>query len=279
MFFIDLRATGSGGIPAEEAAVYRDDGSLSTPQALEQAMSGRDVVLATHGFNVNREHGRHSLAYWAQRCQLPAGYLMVGMLWPGDSAILPVLDYPVEGAAAIKSGKVLANFLNQHAAGAQSVSFVSHSLGARMVLQALSGLARDAHRVILMAGAIEDDCLVREYADAAHKADCVYAIASREDWVLRFAFPIGNPIGEIVMHGHPYFRAAIGRRGPVRLDARTRLWQVPDAWNFGHGDYLPDGPPAIPPLTPPLARPQDGDPAPPEKPLWSAGAVATQVND
>lgn len=283
MYFIDLRATGSGGIAAAEAAVYWEDGSLRSAADFARDVRAKDVVLATHGFNVNREKGRNSLTCWSERCGLPPGFMLVGVLWPGDSAFFPILDYPVEGLEAIRSGRVLARFLNQHATGVQSLSLVSHSLGARMVLQALDGLDQGARRLILMAGAIEDDCLVREYAGAAGKAQQIYIIASKEDWVLKFAFPIGNPIGQIVMHGHPYFRTAIGRVGPSSFDPRTRLWQIPDGWDYGHLDYLPSdrtGPQLVPP--PPFARPGDADPMPNPstkgwKPSWSAGAVSTQV--
>jgi pimeloyl-ACP methyl ester carboxylesterase len=281
MYFIDLRATSGGGIAAEEASVYWEDGSLRSPEDFARDVQAKDVVLAAHGFNVNREHGRNSLTCWSERCNLPSGYMLVGILWPGDSAFFPILDYPVEGLEAIISGKVLAKFLNQYATGAQSLSLVSHSLGARMVLQALDGLDRSARRLILMAGAIEDDCLVNEYAGAAGKAQQIYVIASKEDRVLKFAFPIGNPVGEIIMHDHPYFRAAIGRAGPASFDARTRLWQIPDGWDYGHLDYLPSDRTG-PQLPPPLTRPGDSAPAPTPstqgwKPSWSAGAVSTQV--
>lgn len=281
MYFIDLRADGSGGIPAAEATVW-EDGSRPVPtQEFSTLVHGRDVVLATHGFNVNRKHGLMSLSCWNDRCQLPAGYMMVGLLWPGDSAFLPILDYPVEGMEAIRSGKLLAGFLNDHASQAQTLSLVSHSLGARMVLQTLAGFEGKVHRLILMAGAIEDDCLLNEYAEAAGKAEQIHIIASRKDWVLEFAFPIGNPIGEIIMHGHPYFRTAIGRKGPARFGPNTRLWQIPDGWDYGHLDYLPSDHVGAP-LSPPRPVPASTDPVPmpgPDwKPSWSASAVATQVD-
>jgi hypothetical protein len=283
--FVDLRATPSGGICAAEATMW-DDGTRPVSAAdFVARISGLDLILATHGFNVDRAHGISVLSTWSQLFQLPASSLFIGVLWPGDSQFLPVLDYPVEGSEAIASGKVLAGFLNQQAAAAASVSFVSHSLGARTMLQTLSGTHQNARRLVLMAGAIEDDCLVNEYQRAAAKAAEIYVLASRSDKVLEFAFPVGNLVGEIVMRGQPYCKTALGRDGPSRpipLRQRGGAWQIPDAWDFGHSDYLP-GSAIAPQLPPPVAAPGPVASVPVNpavdgwKASWSAGAVSTQV--
>ena len=283
--FIDLRATPSGGLCATEATLW-DEGTLLLPSSdFASRARGRDVILATHGFNVSREAGIHALSSWNQLCQLPAANLFVGVLWPGDSRFLPIIDYPVEGDVAIASGQLLASFINQQAAEAASISFVSHSLGARMVLEALKGLNRNLLRLILMAGAIEDDCLVNEYKQAAKKAKEIYVLSSRSDWVLELAFPIGNLVGEIVMRGHPYFKTALGRDGPaqpISLEQRGGAWQIPDVWDYGHLDYLPGN--AIGPmLPPPISAPESDAEIPLTPPVdgwkssWSAGVVSTQV--
>ncbi len=281
--FIDLRATPSGGICAAEATAWDAGTTAVSPDTFRDRIRGRDIILATHGFNVSRDDGITALSGWDQLCHLPPSALFIGVLWPGDSRYLPVLDYPIEGNEAISSGRLLARFLNQHADGAASISLVSHSLGARMVLETLSGLKNKARRLILMAGAIEDNCLTREYRTAAAKAEEIYVLASRKDWVLEFAFPAGNLIGEILMHGHPYCKTALGRSGPaepIPLPQRGGAWQIPDTWDYGHLDYLPSGvighvilPPAAAPGT---ATPPPGV-APGWKPAWSACSVATQV--
>jgi hypothetical protein len=284
--FIDLRATASGGVCAAEATVWEDSTRLLSNEEFVARTQGLDLVLATHGFNVDREHGIRALSAWGQLCELPDASLFVGVLWPGDSQFLPVLDYPVEGSEAIASGKVLARFLDRQAAGAASISFVSHSLGGRMILEALDGMDRNARRLILMAGAIEDDCLVEEYRRSAAKAREIYVLASKCDAVLQFAFPVGNLLGEILMRGHPYCRAALGREGPSRpLSSAQRggAWQLPVGWDYGHLDYLPGdaiGPRFAPPIAAP--GPSTGVPiAPPVagwKSAWSAGAVSTQLS-
>jgi hypothetical protein len=284
--FIDLRATPSGGIAAAEATLWEDGTRPVSPAEFSARIRGLDLLLATHGFNVDRRHGLDALSKWSQLCELPASSLFVGVLWPGDSQFFPVLDYPFEGTEAIASGKLLAGFLNANAASAASLSFVSHSLGARTVLEAVTGLDLEVRRLILMAGAIEDDCLVNEYHRAAAKTAEIFVLSSRSDAVLEFAFPVGNLVGEIIMRGHPYNKTALGRDGPsqpIPLSQRGGAWQIPDSWRYGHLDYLPRQA-AAPPIPPPVAVPAPTSNVPMNppvdgwKPSWSAGAVSTQID-
>lgn len=276
--FIDLRASSCGGLCAD-GAVPRIDATNISDEAFASRVRGRDLVLATHGFNVDRADGIRSLSAWEGLCRLPASSLFVGVLWPGDSKYLPVLDYPAEGDEAIAAGNHLAAYLNAQASAAASISLVSHSLGARMVLQTLRGLQRRARRLMLMAGAIENDCLTNEYRDAAGKADEIIVLSSRKDWVLEYAFPIGNPVGDLIMHGHPYFKTALGRNGPAQpipSDQCGGAWEIPDGWKYVHGDYLPGGGGGSS-MAPPAAPPPSDAPCPPDKPAWSACVLSTIV--
>lgn len=267
-----------------------DDGTLPVaPKDFARRVEGRDLLISYPRIQC-RSAGRHRpLSLWSERCKLPDSYLFVGVLWPGDSKFLPVVDCIYEGEEAIASSKLLSSYLNQNAARAQSISFFSHSLGARTVLETVRGLDANPKRVILMAGAIENNCLVNEYADSASKVSKIYVVASRSDLVLEWAFPAGNLIGEIIMHGHPYDRTALGRNGPDRPIPPTinvHAWQNPDAWNYGHSDYLPKDV-AGPCFSPPVAEPgsytampvNEANPVNAEwKPGWSAGVSATQID-
>lgn len=290
--FLDLRAIPSGGFVAHAVTVLGTiaPGGDTAVQAFESRVRGRNIVLATHGFNVNSAKGSDELGQWASLCQLPSGWDFIGVLWPGDSQVMPILDYPMEGSVALASGQLLAQFLNAHAEGAASISLVSHSLGARAVLETVRLLNRRVRTLVLMAGAIEDDCLTKEYASAMKKVDNVQVVASRADWVLAAAFPLGNLLGEIVMHGHPYCREALGREGPhsvAGLQAQYQLWQIPDAWDYGHWDYLPKpmqggtAPQAVQAMPLPMPVPSASD-VPPSavdgwSAAWSAAVIATQA--
>lgn len=278
MLFIDLRCCADGGDCAAEAALW-DDGVLLDMRSWAARLQGRALVLLTHGFNVNRSDGKLALARWSALMPLSADCLCVGVLWPGDARLLHVLDYPFEGSEALAAGKLLARFVDTHARMAASVSLVSHSLGARVVLQALADMQGGVRCLVLMAGAIEDDCLSREYWRAAPKAQAIHVLASQQDWVLAGAFPAGNVVAEILMHGHPYARRALGRDGPADAAAvtpRPMVWELPAGWDYGHLDYLPrsagaqplQGSPGVPvPDAPPPVGAQ-------WKASWSAAFVA-----
>lgn len=274
-WFLDLRANSAGGNPAREVTIRQSANDRFQVRDLVNEAHGRDVLFGTHGFNVNRKEGITSLSAWANLLNLGDGTLYVGVLWPGDSRWAPVLDYPFEGDEAIASGRLLAPFLDQHFTGAASLSFASHSLGARMVLETIRKMNHPVRKVILMAGAIDDNCLVKEYRDVAAKVNEISVLASRKDNVLKLAFPIGNPLAGIITRGHPYWQGALGYDGPDNPFPHNLRsgWQIPDSWNYGHSDYLGGTPPA---LAPPINVPQHSGPAPTSKAAWSAGFVSTR---
>lgn len=285
-WFLDLRVQQVGGGVARQAAVYDQD-TLVPAARLEEATRNRDVLVAAHGFNVDRAFARRSLSYWDSLQSLPEDMVFLAVLWPGDSAWLPGLDYPVEGNEAIASGNLLAGFILRHLPGAASFSFASHSLGARLVLQTIRRIGARARvrRLMLMAGAIDDSCLDDEYADAAQAVEQISVLSSYRDDVLALAFPLGNFAAGLFTRGCPYWHAALGREGPHstlagKIQAR---WQIPDPWNYGHSDYLPQRPPAVPPVPCPQQVPPVNSPVPgwasfdEWRPAWSAAITSTRV--
>ncbi|HXX18643.1 MAG TPA: alpha/beta hydrolase [Candidatus Acidoferrum sp.] len=293
-WFLSTRVHSVGGpvgpvkiLDADRPGLVRD-----LTKELLDAVQGRNVLFGTHGFEVNQADGISHLTYWFNNLQL-GNTVPVGILWPGDCIIPIAVDYVWEGSEAITTGNLLAGFLNANFTGAVGLSFASHSLGARVVLQTIRGLKNlDVRRVLLMAGAIDDDCLSQEYADVISKIGEISILASLKDDVLAFAFPLGNPLQRLIDHSHPYFRNALGRRGPASpYPSSPPLqsdWQIPQNLDYGHHDYLPgqplpcgytspvDIPPGngpIPPVTTPL--PLAGD-AKLWKPAWSAAFASTR---
>lgn len=290
-WFLDLRVQAKGGGVARQAAVYQDD-VLKDASDLKEAARNRDVLIVTHGFNVSREAGRQALSSWETWLSAPASILYVAVLWPGDSAWIPAIDYPIEGNEAISSGKLLADFVTTNFIGnAASLTMVSHSLGARVLLQTLRGIAGKTRVrwLLLMAGAIDDTCLSDEYADAAQVVDRIAVLASHHDEVLQLAFPAGNFFAGIVTRGSPYWHAALGRDGPASpLDGKIRSgWEISDLWTYGHHNYLAQAPRIAPalPLAPPQLAPAVGAPVPtwvanfPDwRSAWSAAVLSTLLN-
>lgn len=263
--FLDVRALSGGGDVSNQVQLKTgtslSDYSDLSPQALASFIHGQDVLIGTHGFNVNRADGIEHLSYWESLLELPDSSVFLGLLWPGDSESLYALSYPVEPKNAMAAGNMIADFVNKYFANAASISFVSHSLGARVILQTISGVNRQVRRAILMAGAIGDDCLTAEFAAVPGKVDMISALASKEDDVLRWAFPIGDFAAEILDHTHPWWESALGRFGPTPIPAHFQPPdQIPAGWNYGHGNYLQDEPQAPGPIPPPIDVPEDGDP-------------------
>lgn len=298
-YFIDLRADSVGGNPVADATgvVIRKDAQPNPNPAqpfdaeLISAVQGRDVLLGTHGFHVNRANGINNLSHWNEWLELGDNGFFIGVLWPGDSRWLPFLDYPFEGDEAIKSGRVLADYLRRNFAGVNSLSFASHSLGARTMLEAIRNLNQSFQlkTLTLMAAAIDDTCLVDEYRESARQMGKISVLASSRDDVLKFAFPAGNLAAGIVTRGDPYWHGALGRYGPNPANQPTNLSQtpnLPESWDFGHHSYInTDGPVVGPPSeSGPFALPLVVAPQGTKPPgsvrnwqqAWAAGFVSTR---
>lgn len=263
MFFLNARTLFSGG-GVGPLKVIDETGAFHTATEFASAIQGRDVLFITHGFNVNQQAGIACLSGWANLLQL-GNVVVIGMLWPGDSSWAHGLDYPVEGNDAMASADAISDFLNCNSAGAFSLSFASHSLGARVVLEIIQNLNRRAHRLLLMAGAVDNTCLNDEFQVATANVDSISILASKSDEILKWLFPAGNFLGGLFSHGSPYVHMALGREGPAAPypDPNNVItgWEIPEAWRFNHGHYLPSTP--VPALFPLPVDVPSGNPAPP----------------
>jgi pimeloyl-ACP methyl ester carboxylesterase len=267
--FLDCRIHSVGGDLAASVATVQAT-SLANytslpPDALRDSIRGRHVLLVAHGFNVDRSHGIDCLSNWERLLQFPLPSAFVGILWPGDSIWAHGLDYPEEPKIADDAGILLAEFINANFQQAASISFASHSLGARVVLATISHLNLPVRRVILMAPAIDDNCLATEFEAISAKIASITVLASMKDQVLSMAFPMGNFFAGIMDAGHPWWRAALGHCGPATpWPANLQApFEIPDDWNFQHGDYLQIDQPQPAPLPLPVDLPPQGTPPPP----------------
>ena len=183
--------------------------------------------------------GVHALARLEHELALPARFLFVGVLWPGDFWI-PFINYPAEAGDAVQCGRALARYANAHLTAASDLSFISHSLGGRLVLEAVRQLGRRAREVCLLAAAVDDNCLsTRQYQLARQNAARISVLASRGDTVLRLAYPFGDFFSDVFYDDDSPSRAALGYHGPrPRLGPETVHAQIPGK-RYGHGDYLP----------------------------------------
>jgi len=247
-YFLNFRAQSIGGGIIDPYILEGD--SAADPLALRAVdwsmlapiVNGKNVLFAIHGFNVSYEHGARSLGQLEAQIDLTASDVFFAVLWPGDYWI-PVINYPFEGEVAIDCGRRLAAFCRRWLTKALSISFISHSLGARVVLEAVENLDGPARVVCLTAAAVEKDCLLTEYAGATAKSSEVSILASRQDLVLKIAFRIADPISELFEGNYSPFQEALGYSGPPTPTHPPIVppWQIPDGEEYGHGDYLPPG--------------------------------------
>lgn len=208
---------------------------------LAEAVAGRHVVVAIHGFNVSRPKAVRSYATLETALALGPDHVVFGVLWPGDSW-LPVINYPAEASVAVKCGQDLAAFLDDRMAHAASLNFISHSLGGRVLLEAVKALSRPAREVCVTAGAVDSNVLRKRYLAAKDNAHRVSVLASSKDKVLKLAYPIGD-FGADVLFGDndSPWKGALGLKGPKPTEAPPKVAhrQIPSASGYGHGDYFP----------------------------------------
>jgi hypothetical protein len=229
---------GNGDAPVPRLRLIR-------PERIQSLLGAKHVVFAAHGFNLSYEEGARSLGRLEAKLDLSASELFVGILWPGDCWI-PVINYPFEGDVTMECGRRLARFCNQHLNSTVSISFISHSLGGRVVLECIKNMDRKARAACLAAGAIKRDCLSSEYVQAFANAEVISILASHEDMVLRLAFPVGDAIGNILHDDYARSLSALGYNGPPRATGRTvPPWQIPDEADYGHHDYFPPSEPVL----------------------------------
>jgi hypothetical protein len=254
-YFVNLRAGPYGSVCVPN--VLEGDGAADPPPmtfvswgALSILAKGKDVLLATHGFNVSYENGLRSLGHLEAALDMGPGELFLGVLWPGDW-VIPAVNYPFEDKVASRSGAFLGDFCNRCLAGSKSLSFLSHSLGGRVILEAIGATNRPIRRACITAGAVNSGCLGEEYKLAAAKCGQIRVLSSRKDLVLEFAYPPGDFLADVLDPDHPPFEAALGRGGPTgTFGAAIIPTEIPDLDSYDHGDYFPPAVAVLPPPDP-----------------------------
>ena len=285
--FLDVRLDPVGGELATSVAINQGT-NINNYQSMDQQqflndIRGCNVLIGTHGFHVDRPYGITCLSNWESLLQLAPPSIFIGLLWPGDSIWAQGLDYPVEPRVANDAGALIGPFLDANFGNAASISFASHSLGARVVLQTIASMSLPVRRVTLMAGAIDDDCLVTEFQDAAAKVGTISILASGRDEVLSALFPMGNLFGGIIAEGHPWWHAALGHTGPANPKPGNfqAPFAIPDNWAYGHHNYLQVDAPPHPNIPVPQEVPGQGSPLPAAgaagwQEAWSAAFCSTR---
>jgi hypothetical protein len=238
---------------------------------VQLALQGKHVGFLVHGFNVGRDSGYTALGALGQELagagvlptlpQPPGAFnfhaagvdVVVPVLWPGDG--YGPLYYPFLLGDVRLVGKYFSDFIRSAATQMARVSFLTHSMGARVVLetvqQTVVAAAKSGQRVpifdtaVMTAAATSDEVLDDpNYAAAVDAIRRFVVVSSRADKVLSLAFPSGNLMEQILTFNDPGADDALGRYGP-RLKAqskalgKTEWYEIPAQIGQDHGDYLP----------------------------------------
>jgi esterase/lipase superfamily enzyme len=220
---------------ANRSPSYEIHGQFNFATGSLEALAGKHLILFTHGYNNTADDALRSAREFFEllhRSILRGGqdanaceYLL--FTWPGDTG--PVYFNDAQAFAQM-SGVGLYNLLA--AAGKldsapKSISLVSHSLGAHVVLRALSVLgerfyreksSQRVDRALLLAAAVEDDVFERplrleeyHFPESAFGVKYLHMSASRADEVLGGAFRVNE------------MDAALGYSGPESMSQLASL--------------------------------------------------------
>ncbi len=218
----------------------------------DQLRRSRDVIFLIHGFNLDRHEGRLAMQNLAARLPSVQNSSLVSVLWPGDHWS-GALSYSFEGRDADDTAVELARYIYNVIRRDARISFVTHSLGARIALGAIQHIGRygyAADQVCMMAAAVDDYSVAipTGYRFAVDRSRRIAVLASRNDSVLRYAYPAGDLLQAFVFWRSDEYGQALGYHGPrargsYAVPRQVFHSQISDWRNAGHSDYVPTNPP------------------------------------
>lgn len=285
IYYLSFRDIGSDSTGVTAGEIYRRPVDPKTDWTPEQ-LTGADwvpwdevagvfrrkrVCFIVHGFNVPLDHGVKTGGPAAQEYEalgelavrMTGADMVVPVLWPGDGFI--AWSYFTAFTHCKTTGARFADFLLSRAFSPDEVSFVSHSLGARVVLE---GVSQAVQRVtppqalqfglaIMAAAAVDDNVLdTGAYQAGLAALPRVVVLSSMDDTVLDRWFVLGDAIEGALWDDYRDAGGgdgrALGRFGPTFVDGstvrgKTEWYEITDGQD--HGDYLPEayGDPSPPP--------------------------------
>ena len=209
-------------------------------ETILQAARNKHVCVLVHGFNNPIENVARS--YWDLVAGLDrpglngvGGYgLVVGFTWPGSRT---AAGYFGAVPKAMRSAAPLRELLRALAGVSFSVDVQTHSLGARVALQALADPSQVfVDNLMLTAAAVDNDLLEpgKRFFDSVSGCNRCFVYLSKKDPVLKGGFWIGDVLDGI----HP----ALGLKGPrskaVTLEKTPNVYVVDCTARVNtHGGY------------------------------------------
>lgn len=229
------------------ARVKRQGGGVRAVWLRSGALPAR-VTIFVHGFK-NSEYDADNA--WRQTHELlrplvspSAAASVAHYYWPGDrfeNSVGSALWYFKTVGTAVECGESLADWIARAALQRNEmvVQFVGHSLGCRVVLEAVTGLAGNPRvrvgRVILMAAAVPEGLCHKGGTLPGTTGPEELVLYSRADCVLKMVFPPGQWLAR-----HP-FNDPTPARGKWRAVGYTGgpngRWHRAESSGYKHGGY------------------------------------------
>jgi esterase/lipase superfamily enzyme len=186
-----------------------DPGSDVSDAELQAAVAGKKLHLLIHGYNndeaaIRDSYGIIDSMMSTQGLVGPtAPYDMVlGYVWPGGDL---GLAYFFAKRRADKAGPRVQTLLLSVASIAASLDINTHSLGARVALQALRGVpGKPIRNLFMLAAAVDDESIEigEKFYSSTQACIGAYVFHSKYDPVLKVWFPLSD------------FDMALGLNGP-----------------------------------------------------------------
>lgn len=179
-----------------------DVGEIAARLVLNRLAAARaPVTIYLHGYNVAFEDSCRQAALLQELLGLGERFLLFS--WPSNGR---ASDYLRDLSNAEWSVVPFEHLLTTLAglAGSDSINVVGHSLGARIVVEAISDMSRDSPgleplgRLVLVAPDIDSDIFTRDLIDIRKGAQAITLYVSRDDRALRLSSTLhGRPrLGE-----------------------------------------------------------------------------------
>ena len=237
-----------------------EGGSILSPadiRAGADELTRRACLVLVHGFNnTDSEASEAYLGFRWRENEIfsPADprtyeHLFGDAFWPGDADWWSFFDkadfliYPAAVHTAVRAATELANAL-WRMPNLETVDFIAHSLGSRVVLETLLLLRARAmprvRKVVLMAAAVPSEMLeprgrFYDLLIALHdEGAAIDILHSKADTVLHYAFPPGQSMAG----GGEGSERALGRFGPSPMMPGYRAnISEREIGGAAHGDY------------------------------------------
>jgi hypothetical protein len=234
-------------------------GAILPPANAHRSPRGyRRIYLLVHGFNNTPDEANEGYGALRQRLEKHVGSNLAKKIWefywPGyeegyssimtlrtgrrpANSLVTAFHYSRQVPKAINFGKLLGEYILDLRAETQDteVIFIGHSLGCRLILEALSqivGLVPNSKvpAILLMAAAVPVSAVVSggSLRPAVDFCPRKFALFSHRDWVLSLCFPPG----QLRAHDGGAVPVAVGWHG-----APDGCWTGRQRMRLFHGEY------------------------------------------